>query len=398
MNSVFFFHPRFWQHLKRLAKADTMMDSSVADKILEFKPLHKVTDPLYWITRLLSGLCSIDRTGKLNNFKTQYEPIPDVTGFNKSFGQICLETAERYWQEHDYLQVLWSGGIDSTSTALALLETKPKDKTLVIVGTQSSIDEYPGFYDRYKEFCRVLTFEQFFSLANLNSGAVVITGDVGDQIFGANLAVSHPDEADLYKKDRPWHELFDWDDVFKQSTIARPPNSRDRAPWTRFEKNNLIAVLEDHALACPFPIRTCFDMSWWLNFSMKTNYVTVRIPLLIIENCGQQVERMDLTKRKAFYLNADFQLWSMTNHDIKIAAESRSYKQPSKDFIFSISGDADYARNKQKEPSTPKLLEENWFGNWRRNDAANYLMLSDGSMFNNTRDIPTKIVEEIFDL
>lgn len=393
MNSVYYHHLTFWQQLRTLARTDKTLDPAVAEKILSFNLMSKTEDPMFWLGRLLGSISSVDRTGMLNDFNTSYAPIPTVGDFNKSFGQICLETAEQYWRENDYIEVLWSGGIDSTSTALALLETKPADKKLVMVCTQTSIDEYPLFYSRYKDYCRVLTSEEFFSIDNINSDATVITGDGGDQIFGANLAVL-VDEADLHKKDLSWHGLFDWPDAFKQSHLKIPGHITE--PWTREEKNQLIELLEQHITACPFPVRSCFDMSWWLNFSTKMNYVAVRIPVIIVEKFGKDQQTLNLTKRKAFYLNDDFQCWSMANHDLKISTEGRSYKQPSKDFTFSITGDADYALNKQKEPSTPKLLGDGWFSNWKRDMSANYVILNDGRIFNSARPISSELIEEIF--
>jgi len=393
MNSVYYYHMTFWKHLARIAETDPTLDPEVANRILSFKTMSKTEDPLFWLGRLLGSLSSVDRTGMLNNFNCDYEAIPAVGDFNKSFGQICLETAEQYWNENECLEVLWSGGIDSTSVALALLETKPTNKTLTIVCTQTSIDEYPLFYERYKEYCRVLTSEEFFSIDNINSTATVITGDGGDQVFGANLAVL-VDEADFHKKDLTWHGLFDWPDVFKQQQFRLQSHICD--PWTRQEKNQLIELLEQHATACPFPVRSCFDMSWWLNFSTKMNYVAVRIPVIIVEKFGKDQPVLNLNKRKAFYLNDDFQRWSMANHDLKISAEGKSYKQPSKDFIFSITKDADYALNKQKEPSTPKLLGDDWFSIWKRDLEANYVILDDGRIFNSTRDISTTLIEELF--
>jgi len=393
MNSVYYYHTTFWRHLKRIAASDTRLNSEIANRILNFDSTSKTKDPAYWLGRLLGSISSVDRTGMFNNFKCDYEPIPEIGNFNKSFGQICLETAEQYWKDNNYLEVLWSGGIDSTSASLALLETKPDDKTLVIVCTQSSIDEYPLFYDRYKEYCRVLTSEEFFSIENINSTNTVITGDGGDQIFGANLAVL-VDDADFHKKDLTWHGLFDWPDVFKQQQLKA--GSKLITPWTNREKTQFIELLEQHITACPFPIKSCFDMSWWLNFSTKMNYVQIRIPVIILEKFGKEQSKFNLNTRKAFYLNDDFQRWSMVNHDLKISSESKSYKQPSKDFIFSINGDADYALNKQKEPSTPKLLGDRWFSNWKSDLTSNYVILGDGRIFNSTRDISTELIEEIF--
>jgi len=398
-HSVYFYHPQMWRHLKDIVKSNSDLASRTVEKITEFVPTSKTDDILFWATRLLAGGSAIDRTGKLNKFNVTYSPIPAVdASFNKTFGQICLETAESFWKSNSKINILWSGGIDSTAGALALLETKPENSVLSIICTEASIVEYPAFYNIHKDLCRVLTSEQFLSLDILHSTELVITGDVGDQLFGGGYGTKVPNAQNVYfdKKDASWTSVFEFDDPFKVFQFEPKQNPSLTVPWTSAQLDNFVNIIEEHATACPFPVKTLFDMTWWLNFSTKLNYVTSRIPVLIMEQCKQDVTRIDLNTRQSFYLNDDFQRWALSNHDIKVSTSLNTFKQPAKDFIFSLNGDADYATNKQKESSTPRMLADGWFSKWKMDSNANYAILGNGQVFNNKNHMSTEILDNLF--
>lgn len=69
----------------------------------------------------------------------QYKPC------NKNFGEVCLDVAKKIADSTTQkISVNWSGGIDSTSALVALLQTVPKDR-LVVVCDQASVNEFPEF-------------------------------------------------------------------------------------------------------------------------------------------------------------------------------------------------------------------------------------------------------------
>jgi hypothetical protein len=392
MNSVYYHHYSFWIHLKRIAKNNPSMDPVVAEKILNFKNYDKEQDALFWISRILNGLSSVDRTGKLNNFKTSYETIPDVGDFNKSFETVCLETATNLWKSNNIIEVLWSGGIDSTTAALALLETKPFDKKLIIGGTMNSIIEYPKFYETHKDICQLTSNKNFFSLERLNSDHLVVTGAVADQLWGFNIGSALKE--DTYKKDAPWQYMFDWEDPFKQNRINRPDSHPSKQPWSRTQKDKFIKILEEHAQSCPFKIETYFDMGWWINFSTKFNYdkSTVQAMSAYIH----QPECINLNNFVPFYQTDDFQRWALTSHaERRASAGGSMYKQNAKEFIFSVNKDYDYLKNKRKEASVIKAVGKDWWKNYYSDPNANYAIMSNGDIYSNKRDMPINIIESI---
>lgn len=392
--SVVFYHPTIWDHLKRLAQSDQHIDPDIRSYILEFKNRSKIQDIPFWISRLLGGVSGIDRTGKLNKLHSAYLSIPKVDSFSKSFGQVCLETAEYFWMTENQIEVLWSGGIDSTAATLSLLETKSSNQTLTITCTQESIDEYPLFFNTYREFCNLVEKKDFMNPSYLTPDHIIITGDVGDQIFG-HMAIF---DDDIMIKDMPWQNIFNLNDPFKQSQLSAAAGSRPKLPWDNREQSIFLETIEDHCRACPFEIKTYFDLLWWLNFTFKVNYTTLRIPIMIAQENLKNATNIDLSKRKAFYLTDDFQRWSLTNHEQKIGDTVESYKQPAKDFIFSINGDEEYRKNKTKEASTKNTVSNNWFSDWKNNDDAFYLMLEDGSIFSKNNEITGDLINRLINI
>ena len=58
----------------------------------------------------------------------------------------------------------------------------------------------------------------------------------------------------------------------------------------------------------------------------------------------------------SFYNCSEFQRWSIVNHDLKHKGSWKTYKWPSKEFIYNYNKDADYRDNKLKENSMPKTV------------------------------------------
>jgi hypothetical protein len=195
------------------------VDYSVLDTCKEadaFGDPDKKDNPLFWMGKFISTLNPIDRTGVFNILKTDYSPIPDVdVFFNKSFDDICYSTATYYWEKHDNITLLWSGGFDSTCVAISFIETKLKDKKLTLLGTQESVEEYPSFYEANKHLIKIEEHEVFWNRFALpQNETTYITGDIGDQIFGGCI-----DEYPNYKND-DWDSFIgDLQEIFSNISI-----------------------------------------------------------------------------------------------------------------------------------------------------------------------------------
>lgn len=363
-------------------------------------------DMLYYLERLF-GHCLIDRTGTL----TRRSPVkilrplaPRIPDFNLSIDKICDARARdiiaRAEGEHRKLAVLWSGGIDSTTVAIALLRNVPETewKSIHILYTDRSKEENETFF----EWLRVHTTMNYLGetineiyrpLADSQSSSVflplIVTGEIGDQIFGSMLAeyfynTETTSPKSIKKKSSPPTSARSTSatertmrtsySTGKRSTAIsgtharvtaatsmmssmmssmlakdddseREEEERGRAiskagafmrgkqnqPWRKFFGEFLkhykivppkaaplmIAYLEPQIAKSPVPIVNAYDLLWWLNFSMKWQHVSLRIPLLM-EYTGEAQSTLQMNRTINFFDTDDFEQWSYHNHHLKM--------------------------------------------------------------------------------
>lgn len=271
-------------------------------------------------------------------------PLPAIPkNFNKSFEQICIERAEFIWKQQAHreaVSVFWSGGIDSTAALVALVKTKPSHQSINVYCNLNSILENSYFYTLLLKEKNVKLYNSSL-FQNLKS-TTVITGELGDQIFGSDL---------LFRI----VALLGFDNLFADYRLVIPQLFASRAgtDYSNFLYERYLPIIKE----CPFEVKTAFDFIWWWNFTQKWQCVKYRMNSLVHPE-------LDLMH---FFEADDFQLWSLFNHDKKISDSVESYKMPSKQFIFSFDGNDDYKINKRKFGSP--------FGNKRHF----YSLLEDGT-------------------
>lgn len=369
-------------------------------------------DMLYYLERLF-GHCLIDRTGTL----TRRSPVkilrplaPKLPDFNLSIDKICDARARhiiaRAEREHRKIAVLWSGGIDSTSVAVSLLRNVPEAnwKSIHILYTDRSKEENETFY----EWLRVHTTMNYLGetineiyrpLADSQSSSVflplIVTGELGDQIFGSMLAEYFYNTETTFKsktnnkkqQSQPtptrstssvtnerslrnscsvgggkrstatsgtharvtaatsmmssmMSSMLTKDDdleseeeergrlISKASSFMRGKHNQ---AWRKFFNDFLkhykivppkaaplmIAYIEPQIKKSPVPIVNAYDLLWWLNFSMKWQHVSLRIPLLM-EYTGEAQSTLRMNRTVNFFDTDDFEQWSYHNHHLKM--------------------------------------------------------------------------------
>ena len=150
---------------------------------------------------------SIDRCfpGKdLFNFKLQVETIPEINCLpetNKSFEEMCLERAEYFKSFDKKIFLQWSGGPDSSTAVVAFLKTwndAELEKVFLCMNT-ISIDEYPKMWEILHKKFKNRIVSVYKSLPNYCEQGIVITGDLGGQIFGERSQVSIDSTFDNWK-------------------------------------------------------------------------------------------------------------------------------------------------------------------------------------------------------
>jgi hypothetical protein len=294
------------------------------------------------------GVMPLDRSGVLRFPIRAHSlfPLPVMTAFSKSYEQVCNERAAELLQRAETLDVplytFWSGGIDSTCVLVSLLKHGKSERIHVLM-SEASISEYPDFYRRYiRGKLRCIPATQFPYL--LGTKNLLVSGEHNDQLFGSDVIAEAIKTFGLDAVMAPYSRA-----LFIKFFSER---MNDRIAPVRYVE--LFERLKDHA---PVPLKTNYDVFWWINFTLKWQTVFIRMLSFIAR---RNVLSTDYVKDyyAPFYGTTDFQLWSMNNLDKRVRGSWRGYKWPAKDVIYEFTKDADYRDNKLKLASLQFLIAQ----------------------------------------
>ena len=290
------------------------------------------------------GCGIIDRTATL---ETGFEyavldPIKQVIQPVSSFAEICdavgADLVDEALNRGCNLHVLWSGGIDSTVALVALLKrctALDRCDLLKIYLSLDSINEYPTFYrnhihERLETVQVAPPLSHFIDPENL-----IITGELGDQLFGSDKAKDIVQNGLAFQ---PYEEVL-------PILLTKKLDSRQAA-------DTALAYLAPQIEQAPVSIETAYEYLWWMNFSLKWQQVSLRLPVFAKERV---LERYQVTRH--FFRDYRFQDWSLSHpYTDKIEGSWGSYKFPAKQYIFDFDGDVSYRDSKEKEPSLKSVL------------------------------------------
>lgn len=277
-----------------------------------------------------------DRTGKTPhyiNFKQDLFPIPDHTGFNKQFSQIVEERAKELLALDKPINVVWSGGIDSTLALFALIQFCNDPKQITVYGTYSSILESGNLFEKYilptGVNHRITTSSQ---KEFKDPNAIYVTGFMGNQLFGPT------------------------DDFSKNSTISlfhHQFNSKDiEDPYESCVPEELLDFLLPSIKASPRKIETVRDLRWFLIFNF--DWYTGKFDAMVATDNRDKVYH--------FFDTEDFQRYAVTTKEpfTKVKGNSLTHRWVMRELIEEYSGDRYYAWNKPKGISNLSNKSPSW--------------------------------------
>lgn len=288
----------------------------------------------------------MDRTQSLvSGFKYKIvDPIPEIASTRPQIDEIMLQKAQEILdlaiEKNQKILVLWSGGIDSTAALLALHELCGEDSPDII-----TLGSSHGSFVEFPELGNYL-IEQKFNIIPmvhpvskyLPKDYIVVTGEHGDQLFGSDKMLPLVD-AGLgnipYTKYLP---LF----------IAEKLGDTKQV-------NNLMEYLEPVIRKCPFAIKDICQCLWWLNFILKWQQVSLRIPVW----SGKSVKDI-FDQCQHFYRDEIFQQWSLAQEN-KNPQKIDEYKLELKQFINKRFECENYFLRKKKEISLRPRAEKKWW-------------------------------------
>lgn len=216
------------------------------------------------------------------------------------------------------IAVSWSGGIDSTVVLLSLMEVCDD---LSVIMNEKSIAEYPWFYEeKIKDKLNIILMPEHMVETTINQvvndGYMVVTGEIGDQMFGSIKYLEYADQAELMK---PWTAIMD----------GLSDSSKD--------------FYHTLAAACPVAMTTVKMFWWWFNYCLKYQGVQLRM----------MINAQDTVLNQNVYHFFDCKAWNdwtmYTDQEVKYpGTDPMDYKKPLKDYILAKTGDQEYYDTKGK--------------------------------------------------
>lgn len=298
---------------------------------------HKCVNPLISV---------MDRTSdQWPKFKyTNLFPMPDLKEHSLDFFDISIKRINELTNHGKHVNVLWSGGIDSTYILTLMIELGIADKLfkenrLTIGLNLDSIRENPKLYEDFikpKYISCVVQSDNLIS--NPIPDQITITGEMADNLVGSLTMKSC---VDYYN---------DFQVIYKDKQVAIDWMARK---LEKPEKNILQEFIENVCHSSPVEIVNSHDLLWYLNFNFKWQAVNFRI---VSHSKNQEVGNTLIHNLKHFFNTEEFQQWSMTEgHHFK-GNSWAEYKTVMKKQIYKITSDQEYFNNKTKHPSLPALL------------------------------------------
>ncbi|HET9659135.1 MAG TPA: hypothetical protein VFP05_02320 [Thermomicrobiales bacterium] len=285
----------------------------------------------------------LDRTGTMGSgfpWRT-IDPIPAVTAEMPSFATLCDRRGEEIVAEamafDREIRVFWSGGIDSTTALIAVMTAAERQRyrrRVRVLLSMQSVLEHPRFYREFIDGDLLVHAVQAPMSRELDPGALNVTGEHGDQLFGSQLLAPYVRRGVAGRA---------YQDLLPLVLLERLHHPLAAAHAGRF----LQPVID----AAPVPIVSLFDCLWWLNFCAKWQDVSLRMV------AGTALEtRTHFDSLRHFFRTDPFQVWAMTHTPGSPVEDWRAYKLAAKDYIHAFSGDTHYFRLKIKEDSLRHVL------------------------------------------
>jgi len=226
--------------------------------------------------------------------------------------------------------LMYSGGIDSTSALVAIMNTWSKEdlERVFILMSYRSIEEFPDMWKTINQHFKGRIINSLINTDKFLDEGYMITGEFGDQLFGSDIVIPLVGKYGDEGIHLPWQNNINnfYKDLFG-STFSK----------------NVDLFVDKYAQTLeysPFKISSCFDFLWWFNFTNKWQLVKYRM----LEQKRFQDPRTSFSKIIHFFDTPEFQRWSLDNQDQKIQNTLISYKYSAKEFIVKHTKYTDYLK------------------------------------------------------
>ena len=315
-----------------------------------FKSLSHLPDVKLWLQTLrVSGdnIGTIDRTGTtippINTTVLDINKLPKFdTNFNLSFDECVANRAKEIYNRHLIknvpIRLSWSGGIDSTAALLSFIEllgVKEASRCVEVVMTHASVMENPYIWEKIvrKENFKIINASHFNE--TLNSNAIVVNGECGDQIHGGDMprALFTLFGADGLKMPVTEDNVYQLVKLRSNSPLIISPGIDHK------DAIKVTDILCRQFKNAPYYPENMNDALGMLNFTSKWTAVFYRL----VTKAGQNLtEDFIRDYYFPFYDSTDFQQWAMHPNGEKTKGSNETYKWKAKDYVCRISNTPEF--------------------------------------------------------
>jgi hypothetical protein len=279
-----------------------------------------------------------DRSGKLQHFlniEPSLHPMPKYKeGYNTSFYDVAEKRAKELLAMDQPINVMWSGGIDST-LILFMLGKFANDKDQVrVYGTYNSIIESGDMFDRVikNNFKYEITPAKRNDM-KFNLDGIYVSGMCGNQLFG------------------PTDDMFGTNMLFHH-TIGTPDTIYE--PYENNVNPELLEFLLPAIKASPRKIETVADLRWYCIFNLDWYTAVYEHRTLLSKEKAEKIY--------GFFDSLEFQEWAVNTKEpfTKVKGDPNTHRWQMREILSDVFGEVKYAKNKTKKISNFGVTEPSW--------------------------------------
>lgn len=281
-----------------------------------------------------------DRTGNLPHYLTIAKgkhPIPPkVYGYNKSFFEVSEQRCKELLSLNKPIQVMWSGGLDSTYI-LFMLRHFANDKDQVrVYGTYNSIIESGDLFDRRikNEFIYDITVGRDNRL-KYQEDCIFVSGMCGNQLFGPTDNMFATGGTAMFH-----HTLGTAETIYE--------------PYANNVNPELLEFLDPIIKTSPKKLETIADLRWYCIFNLDWYTALYEHKIML--------DPIRANKIQGFFDSEEFQSWAVNTKEpfTKIRGDANTHRWQMRQVLAELFGEFDYAKNKPKKISNFGITNSEW--------------------------------------
>jgi len=278
-----------------------------------------------------------DRTGNIKDpfVRKIYSQVPEYDPYySKSFVDVCDIRTKELLNRNKKINVMWSGGIDSTCILFSMLEHRQHKDQITVKMNYNSIIESGYVFDRFVKNnfnCTIDTVKMVSE--KYNPEELYVTGECGGQMYASAKT------------------------VLPHLTGKKVEELHKDAPFEEYLNTKVYEYFKPALDAFPKKIITIEDFRWFIGFVFRWQQNSLCMMFLTNEHgLGKKYPESII----AYYDTPDFQQWTMAGHERD--NDDWKYKKPHKKVIYKVAGPdiKDYNDRKTTVPSVYVNYNKNY--------------------------------------